>query len=240
MGGDQHFAAQKKLAERGWRIVVPDRPGHGQSPTRGPDDVVADAGWVAELLGDGAHLVGHSLGGAVALVAAARRPGAVRSLTLIEPALLQLASDDPAVQAFQEKLVELVSSDRPPEEIRKEFSKLMGIPAVERPGSATGKNRPDASGLLQVRMAPVSTLKQSAAIVAQAGIPVLCVTGGWNPAFEATGDIAAKLTSGRRVVIKSTNHFPQLEHAEEFNSLLNEFMGEADRTRNPAAAGGSR
>ena len=103
MGGDGYFAPQQKLAERGWRIVVPDRPGPGQSPTRGPDDVVADAEWVAELLGDGAHLVGHSFGGAVALVAAGRRPDAVRSLTRIEPALLQLASDDPEVQAFQAK-----------------------------------------------------------------------------------------------------------------------------------------
>ena len=100
---------------------------------------MADAAWVAELLGDGAHLVGHSLGGAVALVAAARRPGAVRSLTLIEPALLQLAGDNPAVQAFQEKVVQLLSSDRPPEEIRKELSRLMGVPAVERPGNASAR-----------------------------------------------------------------------------------------------------
>ena len=89
-------------------------------------------------------------------------------------------------------------------------------------------------------MAPVSTLKQGATTLVQAGIPVLCVTGGWNPAFEATGDTAAKLTSGRRVVIKSTNHFPQREHAEEFNTLLIEFMGDADRARKPAPAGGSR
>ena len=32
VGGDRCFAAQQRLAERGWQVVVPDRPGHGKSP----------------------------------------------------------------------------------------------------------------------------------------------------------------------------------------------------------------
>ena len=92
VGGDKHFSRQAELAHQGLQIVVPDRPGHGRSPDPGrPDDAEADGAWVADMLNDGAHLVGHSFGGCVALAAAARRPEAVLSLTLIEPAVLALA-----------------------------------------------------------------------------------------------------------------------------------------------------
>ena len=58
--------------------------------------------WIADALGDGAHLMGHSWGGAAVLVAAARRPEAVRSLILIEAALQTLALTDPVIQAHPE------------------------------------------------------------------------------------------------------------------------------------------
>ena len=51
----------------------------------------------AELLGDGAHLVGHSYGAVIALLAAALRPDAVRSLTVSEPGCLRVAAGVPEV-----------------------------------------------------------------------------------------------------------------------------------------------
>ena len=76
-GGERNFAFQRPLAEQGWQLIVPDRPGHGRSPDPGrPDDAEADGAWVAELLGDGAHLLGHSYGGVIALCAAGLRPEA--------------------------------------------------------------------------------------------------------------------------------------------------------------------
>jgi pimeloyl-ACP methyl ester carboxylesterase len=71
-----------------------DLPGSGFSPpprSGGGYSVTAQAGTVARLietLGAGpVHLVGNSMGGAVALRVAARRPDLVRTLTLISPAL---------------------------------------------------------------------------------------------------------------------------------------------------------
>jgi pimeloyl-ACP methyl ester carboxylesterase len=70
------------------RVIAVDLPGFGASPPlgRGFDlDAVADR--VAELAGVSRFdLVGHSLGGAVAVALAARRPGAVRRLVLVAPA----------------------------------------------------------------------------------------------------------------------------------------------------------
>ena len=74
-----------------------DLPGSGFSPPpkRGAGySVTAHAGVVARLietLGAGpVHLVGNSMGGAVAVRVAARRPDLVRTLTLISPALPDL------------------------------------------------------------------------------------------------------------------------------------------------------
>lgn len=69
-GGPANFCAQEPLAERGWRLRLLDRPGFGKNPSRGPDDTLADAVIIAEQSGDGAPLVGHSFGGAGALLAA--------------------------------------------------------------------------------------------------------------------------------------------------------------------------
>ena len=44
----------------------------------------------------GAHLVGHSYGGVIALLAAARRPELLRSLTVVEPPALRVARGKPA------------------------------------------------------------------------------------------------------------------------------------------------
>lgn len=61
----------------------------------GGGDDAALVGAALERLG-GAHLVGHSYGGAVALMTASRRPGLVRSLAVYEPVLFRALIADPA------------------------------------------------------------------------------------------------------------------------------------------------
>jgi pimeloyl-ACP methyl ester carboxylesterase len=46
-GGAEQFGAQRPLVDHGWELVLPDRPGHGRSPSRGPEDLELDAVWVA-------------------------------------------------------------------------------------------------------------------------------------------------------------------------------------------------
>jgi pimeloyl-ACP methyl ester carboxylesterase len=84
-------------------VAAPDIPGFGASPPAGPGFPLDD---VADALGDGLatelptpfDLVGNSLGGAVALVLAARRPELVRRLVLAAPAGLAPRRDPiPAV-----------------------------------------------------------------------------------------------------------------------------------------------
>ncbi|HLN77206.1 MAG TPA: alpha/beta fold hydrolase [Nocardioidaceae bacterium] len=87
-------------AERHWgstySILTLDQRGHGTSPRFTPEQLathpgevmVADAIGILEQLDAPPILIGHSLGGAVALTAAVRRPELVRALVLEDPAPL--------------------------------------------------------------------------------------------------------------------------------------------------------
>jgi pyruvate dehydrogenase E2 component (dihydrolipoamide acetyltransferase) len=91
-GGDRNswLFLQAPLAAK-YRVYALDLPGHGTSSKDvgdGSVGLLADAviGVLDAIGAESAHLAGHSLGGAVALSAAARDPARIRSLTLIAPA----------------------------------------------------------------------------------------------------------------------------------------------------------
>jgi len=98
VGAGRTWRHQLALAER-WSLILPNRPGFGTSPPLPRGDFAAEAPLFAELLGEGAHLVGHSYGAVIALYAAALRPQAVRSLTVSEPGCLRVAAGDARVDA---------------------------------------------------------------------------------------------------------------------------------------------
>ena len=70
------------------RVICVDLPGFGETPPVGEGfDLAAVADRVAEIAGvPRFDLVGHSLGGAVAVALATRRPETVRRLVLVAPA----------------------------------------------------------------------------------------------------------------------------------------------------------
>jgi pimeloyl-ACP methyl ester carboxylesterase len=224
LGGDMHFDHQQVLADRGWQVLVPDRPGHGQSPDPGrPDDADLDGALIEELLGAGAHVVGHSFGAAVALAAAAQRPELIKSLTMIEPALQILATDVPAVRRFIFRLVRILLFSLTPARRIMAFAAAVGIPDTIRGGKSDEELARMGRGIKQLRLPKKEALLRQLGVIRERQIPLMVVTGGWNPAFEAVGDRVAKLGSGQRVVIASPHHFPQ-SISNEFNDTLDEFM----------------
>jgi pimeloyl-ACP methyl ester carboxylesterase len=77
-----------RLATR-YRVIAYDARGHGKSgraPSYALDALVADlVHLLHDLIGGPAILIGHSIGGATALVAAAREPGFLKGLVLEDP-----------------------------------------------------------------------------------------------------------------------------------------------------------
>jgi len=82
-GSAANWLALAPLLLPGRRLIVPDLPGHGGSdPLPAAASLTAYADSLAALLEGPAAVVGHSLGGAIALRLAIRRPGLVSALVL--------------------------------------------------------------------------------------------------------------------------------------------------------------
>lgn len=85
-----------------YRLYAPDLPGHGQSPPRLPwklrDVAEIVAAWLQALEQVPATFIGHSMGGALAMLLAARRPELVKRLVLVNAAGLPI--QQPILRAF--------------------------------------------------------------------------------------------------------------------------------------------
>jgi pimeloyl-ACP methyl ester carboxylesterase len=217
---------QQELGER-WTLIIPSRPGFGATPPLERNDFEVEAPLFAELLGDGAHLVGHSYGAVIALLAAAERPEAVWSLTVSEPGCLRVAEGTPEVDemiAGGELL--FANADSIPSE---DFLRLF------RGGAGSAYGTPD--DLPGELLAGVELLKRErpsweAEIplesLAAADFPVLVLSGGHSPAFEAVCDALAAALSAEREVIRGRGHTVPSTGAP-YNERLEAFLRAAER-----------
>ena len=95
------------IAHHGYSVLAPDLPGHGRSDGKPLPSIEAIAAWIAALLdavgAKQAALIGHSMGAASCLEAAARQPGRATKLILcgaasrmpVHPELIAAAEKDP-------------------------------------------------------------------------------------------------------------------------------------------------
>ncbi len=213
-GGAAAFAQQRPLAER-FELVLPDRPETGLTPRTGSQDALRDGRLVAGLLGDGAHLVGHSYGAVVAMIAAALRPDHVRSLVVVEPPAFALAADDPQVMTYWNELAGAVADPDAVLRVRR-FARAAGlamtVPDVLPPP-------------LQALAEDLRTMRQpwdvplDLAALRRLAVPKVIVSGGHRDAFERLCDRLAGLVAGRRAVLPGAGHTVQ-DTGEPFNGLL--------------------
>ncbi|GAA0511630.1 alpha/beta hydrolase [Paractinoplanes deccanensis] len=254
------FERQRPLA-RTRRILLPDRRGFGDSPDLGSaptdgdpagrghhrggggvtSDYEVDAEDIVALMGSGAHLVGHSYGGTVAMLAAAARPGLVRSLTLIEPCAHQLAAGEPVVAAAiedgrrfmagarrgtPEEYVATAYRDAPTPEPADRLLRAARTALGERP-----------CWLAELAVTPL----------AQAAFPKLVIVGGWErvpPGFRpgmaavmrAVASTVADKIGARLVRVTGAAHDPHRDQPATVNALLEALWSTEQETPCPSPA----
>jgi pimeloyl-ACP methyl ester carboxylesterase len=217
------FGEQKVLVER-YRLIAPYRRGYSPSPTTARIDPDRDAEDVVELLGDGAHLVGTSMGGVVAMRAAALAPDRVFSLTVIEPPAMPNAAGRPAADALIDGLRTHweQNGDADDETFVNGFLKVLNVsmelPSPLPPPLAEAvrnlkTERPWETGV------PIEKL-------AAARFPKLVVTGGGTPGFEDVGDALAEQLPAKRVLFDGSPHAVQ-RIGQPFNDELLAFLSSA-------------
>ena len=216
------WSAQKPLAER-FELVAPNRRGFPPGGDVERVDFEDEAHWLERFLEPGTHLAGHSYGGVIALLAAARRPELVRSVTVVEPPAFGIARGGDGVDAYVARLEELWESSLEPEPFLRAFMATIGahVPA--------GRFTPP---LLQgARTLRVERPPQEAEIplaeLRAAPFPLLAVSGGHEPAFEAVCDVLAERAGAERAMLAGAGHSVQRLGAP-FNALLAGFVERAE------------
>ena len=201
-----------------------DLPGHGSSSKDvGDGSVGFFAGIVtgfADTLGIGtAHLVGHSMGGAIALAMARATPARVASLTLIGSAGLGSEIDGDYLEGF-------ISAERR-KDLKPHVEKLFGDPGLvtrQLVNDLLAFKRIDgvtaALGTIRDAFAPGGAQAEAMRDVA-GSVPTLVIWGAGDkiiPASHAEG-----LPDGVDcTVLDGQGHMVQMEAATEVNRLIDE------------------
>jgi pimeloyl-ACP methyl ester carboxylesterase len=228
VGPELTWRRQRDLAER-WHLIMPSRPGFGASPLSGRNDFEVEAPLFAELLGDGAHLVGHSYGAVIAMLAAAERPEAVRSLTVSEPGALLIAAGDPEVDEMIRNGEQLYSDPAsiPADTFLRLFRSGAGS-SHETPVELSGWLARGADLLKHER--PPWEAEIPLERLAAADFPVLVISGDHSPAFDAVCDSLAEALAAERAVIPGRGHTIPAT-GEPYNERLETFMAAAEARR---------
>jgi pimeloyl-ACP methyl ester carboxylesterase len=209
---------QRALEDR-YECVFVTRSGYPPGPPLEGIDFERQADEVAAVVREGDHLVAHSYGAVVSLLAAARKP-VLASLTVGEPPCFGVARGHPAVEEFLRRYESFEPAG--PREYLEFFLPLVGSairlpdplpPALEQGARAAMAERtPDAAKI------PFDDL-------AAAPFPKLVISGGHNAAFDAVCDVLEARLPAKRVVLPGAGH--SLPRAAGYNEALVAFVESA-------------
>jgi 3-oxoadipate enol-lactonase len=227
---------QKQIEGLRWsyRVIAPDLRGLGDSETQpGPTTMAQCArdlrALLQQLMTGPVVLIGHSMGGYVALAFARQFPELLRGLVLVSTKAGQDTAEAAAgrrvmaekvkaegvqvvVEAMAPKMLAAGNQDA------QMVAQVLGFMAPSRPAGVIGAllgmaERPDATALL-----------------AQIAVPTLVITGADDtlipPAESET--LAQAIRGAQLKVIPHAGHLVAFEQPDEFNHVLKDWLNRAD------------
>lgn len=208
------------FAHHGRSVLAVDLPGHGWSDGLALSSIAVMAEWTAALIEaaglEKAALVGHSMGGLVALETAARFPDKVRALGLcgvaaempVHPEMLDSAkADTPKVQ-------ELMTFWGIGNALHKGGMVSPGLWLRRESLAVLSANK---AGVIHADLAACNAYKDAPVRAAAVKCPTVLVLGDGDlmtPAAKAK-PLAAAIAGSRTVVIANSGHFMIVERPDE-------------------------
>ncbi len=227
-GGRPTWTVQRSVLRHRFDLLVLERPGFPPNPPVASVDFDVHAQLLSEQLRYGDHLVGHSYGGVIALIAAATSSELVHSLTVIEPPCTRVAAGHPAVDRFADDgrrwWLEGPKDDL--EAFLRGFLRYVG--SDFDPPSPLSPELEQGARTLTVERGPWEADIPLASLAA-ARIPTLVVSGAHHAAFDAICDVLEKRLHGERLVLPGYGHAPQRH--PDFNDTLASFVERAATRR---------
>jgi pimeloyl-ACP methyl ester carboxylesterase len=213
---------RRALGDR-FEVVAPTRGGYPPGPVLERIDFEQQAVELAPCLGDGAHLVGHSYGGVIALLIAARHPEHVRSLVVSEPPAFAVARGNPEVDARVALLAEhFAHGPREPRAFAEGFLRLVGS-ATRLPERLP----PELEQGIRATMAERAPWEAEIPFeeLAAAPFPRLVVSGAHDPVFDAVCDVLEQRLGAERAVLPGAGH--SIQRAPGYVERLRAFLERA-------------
>lgn len=186
------------------------------------DDLLA----FIDAVGEGAaHVVGHSRGARVALEAALRRTGQVRSLTLADPGLPLPQAGDDARNQFRQRALALIEAGDLDAGLALFVDTVSGADTWRRMvpwfKEMVRDNASTLAGQVRETLAPVPRER-----VQQLALPTLLIGGALSPApYPAVLETLAQwLPGARKEVIAGSSHGMNLGNPRAFNAAIEDFL----------------
>jgi len=247
-GAAHDFALEVDALAVDRRVVTLDQRGHGHSTKVGAldgytiDQLVSDLAAFLEAVGGGpVDLLGHSMGGRVALGTVLSRPDLVSSLILMDTSAWSFMPPDEALRNVVRTFIT-------------EFDPARGMPATlilggpedvliqaavpaewqkEKESFFAGMDAYAVKAFGMALMADVGEGETSLrADLPSITCPTTVIVGEHDhPLVDQAPDLAAEVADGRLTVIQGAYHSPQLTHPDVWRAAVEAHLGWAAESR---------
>lgn len=228
----------------GWSVVTVDARGHGLSPRWTPDELEApgdvmadDVACLVERAGDPVALVGHSMGAAVAVAAAAQAPGRVWAVVAEDPPW-SLPPRQPDAALALGWVREHTADLRTPREVRidRQRAQSPSWPSSELDAWAEAIDQTDDALIASGDIVPRTPWPGLVASLTGAGVPLLLVTGERDVLVRQAGETRARELGADVVRLPGAGHCVRRDVGDAYHAVVDPFLAR----HAPAASAGSR